>query len=255
MKIPYLTAKAVRQANQKVYNRKTVEAYESNPSIFEHSRQQAIRNILSKLLTPGSQLFLDIGCGTGNILRIARDYFRVVIGVDIATELLKKTKQCYPDLTFIAADAARLPFLSSTFDVVSLYGTLHHFYDTKPILRAIYSLLKPNGFLYTDHDPNYFFQRFYQFYYRHRWRHQPGFGSIEEEIAEYAHTQQAGINPEQLSRELLKIGFREVKIYYRHTSNPNLSLIEKIGLSFLKILSSIIPWKSFYTHFYLIAQK
>jgi len=256
MKFHHLSREEVKRANQLVYNRKLVQEYEQNPSIFEANRQQEIKNILRKISekTLGGN-FLDIGSGTGNLIRLGQHYFQVIVGMDLATKLVRQSKQLSPDLNLIVADADYPPFKNNTFNCVALYGTLHHLFDPAQTLRKSYYLLKPNGYLYTDHDPNYFFSRFYHLYYRIRYYNQAGFGSSEEEIAEFHHTQTNGINPELLKRELVKIGFQDVKICYRHTSNSHLSWLSRFFLVILQIFSYLIPLKSFYTHFYLIARK
>lgn len=256
MKFHHLSRQEVKRTNQLVYNRKTVQEYEQNPSIFEAGRQEEIRNVLKEIstATKGGR-FLDIGSGTGNVIKLAREYFRVAIGMDIAPELLKQTKKLNPELNLLVADADYPPFKDNTFECVSFYGTLHHLFEPAETLEKSYYLLKPDGYLYTDHDPNYFFSRFYHLYYSIRYYKHTGFGSDEEEIAEFHHTQTKGLNPELLRQELLKAGFQNVEIHYRQTSNPNLSWLAQFFLVILRIFSYVIPLRSFYTHFYLIARK
>lgn len=256
MKFHHLSREEVKRTNQLVYNRKSVREYEKNPSIFEAGRQQEIKNTLKEISAKThSGNFLDIGSGTGNLIKLGKDYFQLVIGMDMATELVKQTKQLNPGLNLIVADADYPPFKNNTFNCVAFYGTLHHLFEPAQTLRNSYDLLKPNGYLYTDHDPNYFFNRFYHLYYSIRYYKQAGFGSSEEEIAEFHHTQTNGINPELLKQDLAKIGFQNVNIYYRQTSNPRLSRLSLFFLVILKIFSYLIPLRSFYTHFYLIARK
>ncbi|MEW6027159.1 MAG: GNAT family N-acetyltransferase, partial [Planctomycetota bacterium] len=245
----------VKQANRAVYNVKTVEQYEANPSIFEPERQAEIKNIITFISAKtGKGIFLDVGCGTGNVLKIARSHFGLTIGVDIAEKLLKEVRKLHPELDLIAADSSRLPFKNSVFDCVSLYGTLHHLFDPSETLGRITALLKAYGYLYTDHDPNWFFGRFYHLYYRLRHR-SPGFGSKQEEMAEFHNTRTGGINPELLKKGLLTAGFRDVRVRYRHTTNPTLPVLERLGLLLLKTLSRLMPLKCLYTHFYLICRR
>ncbi|MFH0889362.1 MAG: GNAT family N-acetyltransferase [Planctomycetota bacterium] len=245
---------AVKKANRTVYNTKSVKQYDKNPSIFESSRQENIKSILNKISKKaGDDRFLDIGCGTGNIIKIGINYFRTVIGIDMADNLLKQVKQLQPEMNLIVADADYPPFKNNTFNCITLYGTMHHLFKPAETLLRISSLLKSGGILYTDHDPNYFFNRFYHLYYSLRYKHQHGFDSKEEDMAEFHHTRTAGINPELLKKVLLDNGFQDVQIYYRHTTNTSLKLPSRLVLYFLKIISRILPLRSLYTHFYLIA--
>jgi len=246
----------IKKANRSIYNTKTVGQYEQNPSIFESTRQKSINDIIKQISqdTPNGK-FLDIGCGTGNLTKTGINYFKTVIGMDMAINLLKQVKKANPGMNLITADADYPPFKKNTFDCISLYGTLHHLFNPGQTLASISSLIKPNGYLYTDHDPNYFFGRFYHFYYRLRHRNQPGFSSEQEEIAEFHNAKTSGINPESVKRKLLNSGLQNVKVNYRHTTNPSLSTIERIALFIIKASARLIPLKSFYTHFYLIGRR
>lgn len=261
-----ISSYAIKTVNREVYNAKTVAQYEENPSIFEPARQAGIKNIITFISakisagTPSHQnpwcggKFLDIGCGTGNVLKIARHHFGLAIGVDIAEKFLRQVKKLHPELDLIAADSNRLPFKNNAFNCISLYGALHHLFDPARTLGRISPLLKPNGYLYTDHDPNYFFNRFYHLYYRLKHR-SPGFGSRQEELAEFHNTQTGGINPESLKKRLLNSGFQDIQVHYRHTTNPSLPMLERLGLALLKASSRLIPLKSFHTHFYIIGKR
>jgi ubiquinone/menaquinone biosynthesis C-methylase UbiE len=67
------TEKAVRDANRRVFESKDYDADDRNASIFEHSRQQEIEGILAS--APRREAMLDVGCGTGNVLRLAKRHF------------------------------------------------------------------------------------------------------------------------------------------------------------------------------------
>ena len=260
--------RSIKKANREVYNTKSAEQYnQDHPSIFEANRQETIKDILNQISqktsggTPPHQnigcggKFLDVGCGTGNLIKKGSAYFQTAIGMDAAINLLKQVKQTNPNLNLITADADYPPFKKGSFDCISLYGTLHHLFNPAQTIAVISSLLKPGGYLYTDHDPNYFFGRFYHLYYRLRHRNQPGFGSEQEELAEFHNTQTGGINPESLKAKLLHSGFQDVQVNYRHTTNPSLPILERLGLLMLKASSHLMPLKSFYTHFYIIGRR
>jgi len=72
--------------------------------------------------------FLDLGCGTGNVLRIACPYFKGCYGIDISKRMLDKAKE---DDTFnlMTGDICKLLFKSETFDFVSAYAVLYYLSD------------------------------------------------------------------------------------------------------------------------------
>ncbi len=250
------TSEEVKRANLEVYNQKTWEGYQENRSIFHPKRQRAIQSILQELKQKsGGDCFLDVGCGTGNLLELAQGLFRRSVGLDLAYRLLQRVRGERPRLVFVAGDAEKLPFRERSFDVISLYAVLHHILDSTFTMQEVLRCLKPGGFLYTDHDPNYFFNRFYHLYYRVRYRSRPGFGSELEEVAEYHNTKRGGINPEILGDKLRGIGFQDVCIHYRHTDNDDLFPLARYSLRLMEWLARIFPFRSLYTHFWITAQK
>ncbi|MEA2011579.1 MAG: class I SAM-dependent methyltransferase, partial [Verrucomicrobiota bacterium] len=185
----------------------------------------------------------------------APDFFKKCYAIDLGENLLAQIKDKYPSCFLAAADAENLPFHNDSFNAVSCYAMLHHLYSHKKLLEESYRVLKKSGILYTDHDPNYFLNRFYHIFYKLRYQKNPGFGSDAEELAEYHNACSSGINPVKLKEQLLAIGFSQVEISYRITDRPNWNTTMKLTVNILKILSKIIPAKSFFTHFSIIAIK
>ena len=59
----------------------------------------------------------------------------------------------FPNMNFLASDAARLPFNPGTFDGVVLFATLHHFADPIGCLKEFRRVLKPDGFVMMGTEP------------------------------------------------------------------------------------------------------
>jgi ubiquinone/menaquinone biosynthesis C-methylase UbiE len=253
---PPVSARQVKRANLSVYNRKTPESYEVNRSIFNPRRQGAIRQVLGSLAEKtGGGRILDLGCGTGNLLRLAQPIYRECYGLDLAWRLLALSRDANTGFRLASGESDRLPFHDGAFDVISLYAVLHHLLLSRPTFEEAFRCLRPGGWLYTDHDPNHFFSRFYHVYYRLRHRRRPGFGSEAEELAEYHNTQGGGLNPERLRAELLAIGFREVEVHYRNTDNRGLPVLVRLAVLAMRGASKVAPLRSLHTHFWLIARK
>ena len=246
----------IKEANRLIYNVKTPEQYNQNESIFNENRKTTCKKILQDSASiSGDNNFLDLGTGTGNLLRLGKDIFKQSFGADISENLLAQIKEDFPECCLFASDAENIPVKDSSMNCVSCYAMLHHLLKHEKIFRECFRILKEGGTLYTDHDPNYFLNRFYHLFYKIRYRNKSGFGSDMEELAEYHNTYSSGINPKKLKKLLLEIGFKEVKIIYRVTDKTNWTGLMRITVPALRIIGKIIPVKSFFTHFAIIARK
>jgi ubiquinone/menaquinone biosynthesis C-methylase UbiE/uncharacterized protein YbaR (Trm112 family) len=144
----------VREANITYYD-SVAEVYENEIEQAVHQSElnqrrmdQMVRGLAEKTQ---KELFLDLGCGTGNILKFGKKYFRRAVGIDISFNMLKQAKR--NNLEVIQADTLFLPFKSSLFDVVSIFSVLHHIYDYNSVFNQIQRVLKKGGYLYSDWDP------------------------------------------------------------------------------------------------------
>lgn len=93
---------------------------------FTHYRESATRKILRTLLKKtGAQengKVLDVGCATGFYTEQLHQLGMTSIGVDISRVGISRGKASYPHLSFAVADAFRLPFAASSFDVLFMSG-------------------------------------------------------------------------------------------------------------------------------------
>ncbi|HBC86322.1 MAG TPA: hypothetical protein DCZ94_05135 [Lentisphaeria bacterium] len=246
----------IKKANREVYNSISPEKYNLNESIFNEDRRKACELMLLKAIgTSGDGRYLDIGTGTGNLLRLACNKFKFCAACDISENLLAKIANDFPSASLAASDAESLPFPDSTFNCVSCYALLHHLLDHEKLFRECHRILGKDGTLYTDHDPNYYFNRFYHVYYKIRFSGRHGFSSSTEDLAEYHNVYSPGIDPEKLRKLLLEIGFKKVEVTYRITDNRNMGFFGNLILGILRIAVKILPLKSFHTHFAIFAVK
>lgn len=251
------TEEAVREANRRVYNGKTCREYDQNESIFGRAQQERILRILRQIRdrTRGER-FLDVGCGTGNVLKLARQVFSEAWGIDQAERLLADLRETTGLEQLVAGQAHRLPFEDESFDALSMYALLHHMLDPVPALEEAFRVLRPGGVLYADHDPNRYFGRIYKLWYRLRpWRERPTFGTADEDLAEYHHTYTSGLDPMRIRAELRRIGFRDVRVQYRHGSSARLQGFEGFAQRWLARATKVFPLATFHTHFLVVAQK
>ncbi len=96
---------------------------------------------------------LDLGCGPGvSALEVARRLPEAqVIGLDITAAMLRQAQRYAARdglagrIPWIQADAARLPFASSSLDVVTGHSFLYLVGDRQGVLAEAYRVLRPGG--------------------------------------------------------------------------------------------------------------
>jgi SAM-dependent methyltransferase len=90
---------------------------------------------------------LDIGCGTGNQLIANREVLPNFWygGLDRSPGMLNEARRKAPDLAWVEADAAILPFAGASFDYVCCQFAFHHIEDKAGMLRAVCRVLRPGG--------------------------------------------------------------------------------------------------------------
>ncbi len=99
---------------------------------------------------PDARAILDVGCGTGRLLRAARLRFPSarLEGVDAAPSMVKQAQLAAgagSSIHFQEAVAEALPFADSTFDVVMSTLTFHHWSDQQMGIAEVRRLLAPGG--------------------------------------------------------------------------------------------------------------
>jgi SAM-dependent methyltransferase len=96
---------------------------------------------------------LEIGSGTGNLLRRLIDEGHRARGVEINRELIAESRRWHGDLPIQAVDGIRLPFPDASFDVVLSFDVFEHIPDSDGHLAEVRRVLRPGG-QYLMQTPN-----------------------------------------------------------------------------------------------------
>jgi SAM-dependent methyltransferase len=88
---------------------------------------------------------LDVGTGTGNVVRAAVARGAKVTAVDAEPSMLDLAQRKVPEAEFLLATVPDLPLDPSTFDAVVGNFVLDHFGKPRTALRALCSAAKPGG--------------------------------------------------------------------------------------------------------------
>ena len=93
---------------------------------------------------PAGATLLDLGCGTGALLRALRPRLADGIGVDVSPEMLAVARRREPSATFHQLDGPRLPLPDDSVQlVVSLLSW--RYVDWDPLLAEVMRVLAPGG--------------------------------------------------------------------------------------------------------------
>lgn len=135
-----------------------VDRFERWASTYERSRLQRLvfdpvhRTMLeiARAEVPDATAILDVGCGTGRLLRGASEVFAAarLEGVDAAGEMVREAAELLPAGSRIRiqqAVAERLPFGDAEFDLVFSTMTFHHWADQRRGIEEIARVLRPAG--------------------------------------------------------------------------------------------------------------
>jgi len=90
---------------------------------------------------------LEIGCGTGNVLRVLEQTCRrgTVVGMDLFAEGLQYARQ-RTSCSLVQGDMHTPPF-GTQFDLIGLFDLLEHLPDDMQVLRDLHAMLAPEGVL------------------------------------------------------------------------------------------------------------
>lgn len=240
----------------KEYHDRHADTYETDPHtnyMFFGACQRRIMSVVkwAREKTSGA-LALDIGCGTGNVLKHQCEYFEQVFGIDLSVSMMKLIGSTKANL--LIASGSATPFLDDSFDMVSAFSVLHHFYDPLDLIKEAYRVLKPKGVFYSDWDFNRFFRtRFFFSLWLHNlnpfstfkgfWKHFV-FKDERDKLfttAEY-HAFKDWLDGDDIAVKCRGVGFSEVNLIYHWNA---IDILDKNGKPYQPQPRGIIPFVTF----------
>jgi len=96
--------------------------------------------------TPFKGKLLDVGCATGNFMKIAHDSGWQVQGIEPLEKAAKIAREHY-HLDVIASTLDAAPLEGESFDVITMWDVLEHLPNPKSTLYKCQEFLKPGGLL------------------------------------------------------------------------------------------------------------
>jgi SAM-dependent methyltransferase len=107
---------------------------------------------IAGVLRPSAEV-LEIGSGTGNLLRLLIDRGYRARGVEIDRALIAESRRWHGPLPIEAVDGVKLPFGDAAFDVVLSFDVFEHIPDSDGHLAEVRRVLRPGGY-YLMQTPN-----------------------------------------------------------------------------------------------------
>lgn len=114
------------------------------------SKQDYLDYVVQKIAPSKTDAVLEVAAGTCACGRTIAPYAGNVVCLDMTPAMLsvgksEAGKNHLDNMTFVLGDAAELPFLNGSFDIVLSRLAFHHFPDVKQPFAEMVRVLKPGG--------------------------------------------------------------------------------------------------------------
>ena len=148
----------VIDANQKVHTALAAVYNTTEP----HFRQENVAHVERRLRGIARQTeakkLLDLGCGTGFVIQIAKKFVPDIDGVDVTEAMIRQVDRSGDaEIRLHLCDTGAFQPEPGAYDMVTAYSFLHHLYDIGPTLATAARALRPGGHFYADLEPNWAF--------------------------------------------------------------------------------------------------
>ena len=120
---------------------------------YGNASRRFYRLLLSQVELKQGAAVLDVGCGTGAILRNMADVCPINgYGIDMSENMIEEAKRKCPEMNIQISRCEETPFADNTFDVITVCMAYHHFSDKAGFAKEAARIIKPGGCLYIA-DP------------------------------------------------------------------------------------------------------
>jgi len=128
--------------------------YDDFAGWYENERHHGYHEMLDRLeagivepLARGRDV-LEVGCGTGLILKRIRDAARSLTGLDISRGMLAEARR--RGFAVTEGSATHLPFADESFDLAYSFKVLAHVPDVRLALHEMARVVRPGGYVVAE---------------------------------------------------------------------------------------------------------
>ncbi|MCL6642153.1 MAG: class I SAM-dependent methyltransferase [Candidatus Bipolaricaulota bacterium] len=118
--------------------RRQAQSYDQSVIELEGARYAQALEAGLQALSVQPQKILDVNTGTGFVAQKVQERFpgAQIVATDLSEAMLAQARARCPQIEFIRADTAKLPFESESFDLVTLHNGPPHFREMARVLRS-----------------------------------------------------------------------------------------------------------------------
>ncbi len=228
-----LTQKVI-EANIAVHSKLAAHYQTCEPHFRPENVAKVGRRLAALAQATNATSLLDLGCGTGFMINLAKQHVRRITGVDVTQPMLDRVDRSgAAAIELVNHDTGTYPVSPGAYQLVTAYSFLHHLADVVPTFRTASRALISGGKFYADLDPNFYFWEGIHRLERAGAYHELVRREIEavtfkdEEIeakfgvarevfnhAEFGKDIAGGFKEETLCQQLLEAGFSRVEFHY-----------------------------------------
>jgi SAM-dependent methyltransferase len=148
----------VIDANIAVHTKLAADYATCEPHFRAENVEKVTKRLASLTSATRARNLLDLGCGTGFIIAIAKQYVSRIVGVDVTQAMLNRVDRSgSAHIELVNGDSGSYEPESESFQIVTAYSFLHHLAELMPTFRTASRALALGGKFYADLDPNWYF--------------------------------------------------------------------------------------------------